>query len=174
MIDTFMGLIVTRSIPIEIISGLMTGQYSLHGGVIRWAANTEKAGQIIRHLLPVAQQTIGGSLFAPVSALLGTVNTFQLHKLSGQINTLATTTQQVLQIANTNMMLSGLNLAVTAVGFVMLNEKLKNLEGKLNEIQKDVKSIRSLLELEERARLAGALRDLLNIVHVKFGDLTYL
>ena len=30
------------------------------------------------------------------------------------------------------MVLSGLNLAVSAVGFAVLNEKLKKLEGKLN------------------------------------------
>ena len=65
------------------------------------------------------------------------------------------------------MVLSGLNLAVTAVGFYVLNEKLKNLEGKLNEIQSEVKAIRTLLELDERARLGSALRDLLNITHVK-------
>jgi tetratricopeptide (TPR) repeat protein len=170
MIETFMRLNVTRTIPQEIITGLMMGQYSLHGGVIRWAANTEYAGQIVRHLIPVAQQTIGASLFAPVAGILGTVNTYQLHQLSGQMKELAATTQQVLQIANANMMLSGLNLAVTAVGFAILNEKLKTLEGKLNEIQKEVKSIRTLLELEERSKLAAALRDLLNIVHVKNTD----
>jgi hypothetical protein len=63
--------------------------------------------------------------------------------------------------------LSGLNLAVTAVGFAILNENIKKLEGKLNEIQKDVKAIRFLLELEERAKLSAALRDLLNIDQVK-------
>lgn len=65
------------------------------------------------------------------------------------------------------MVLSGLNLAVTAVGFTVLYEKLKNLEGKLNEIQKEVRAIRALMELEERAKLGAALRDLLNVVTIK-------
>lgn len=170
MVDSLMGLTVTRAIPPEIVTGLMIGQYKLHGGVIRWATGTEYAGQIVRHLVPVAEQTMATSLFAPVSGVLETVNTYQLHKLSGQVNALAATTQQVLQIATGTMVLSGLNLAVTAVGFAALNEKLKNLEGKLNEIQKEVKAIRALLELEERARLAAALRDLLNIFNVKNPD----
>lgn len=167
MIESFIGLNVARSLPPEIVTGLITGQYKLHGGVIRWATNTDFAGQIVRHLIPVAQQSIGASLLAPVTGVLGAVNTFQLHKLSGQVDALTTATQQVLQIATNTMALSGLNLAVTAVGFTMLNEKIKNLEGKLNEIQKDVKAIRFLLELEERAKLSAALRDLLNIDQVK-------
>jgi hypothetical protein len=181
MIETFMNLNITRAIPQEVLTGLITRQYSLHGGVIRWAAGTEQAGQIIRHLVPVAQQTLGASLFAPISSVFGAVNTYQLHKQSGQLNSLidttqqlsgqmsslTTTTQQVLSVANSTMILSGLNLAVTAVGFVMLNEKLKNLEGKLNEIQRDVKAIRALLEREERSKLAAAMRDLLSTTNVE-------
>jgi hypothetical protein len=170
MIDSILGLSVARGIPAEVVSGLITGMYRLDGGVIRWAANTENAGQIIRHLIPIASSISPTSLLTPISGVMGAVNTYQLHGLSNKINTLTETTQQVLQIANTSMVLSGLNLAVTAVGFYVLNEKLKNLEGKLNEIQNEVKSIRTLLELDERARLGSALRDLLNITHVKNPD----
>jgi predicted nuclease with TOPRIM domain len=58
------------------------------------------------------------------------------------------------------MVLSGLNLAVTAVGFAVLNEKLKSLEGKLKEIQQEVRELRTLMELDERSKLGSALRDL--------------
>jgi predicted nuclease with TOPRIM domain len=148
MIESLLGLTVTRDIPSEVITGLMAGQYKLYGGVIRWAAGTENAGQIVRHLLPIGQT---------IEPLV-------------QIDALAATTQQVLQIATGTMVMAGLNLAVTAVGFAVLNEKLKSLEGKLNELQKEVKAIRALLELEERARLAAALRDLLNVINVKNPD----
>jgi hypothetical protein len=181
MFETFMGLNITRAIPTEVFAGLMTGDYSLHGGVIRWAAGTESAGQIVQHMIPIAQQGISASLFAPIAGILEGVNTYQLHNLTGQttaianqvnviagqVDALTTATQQVLNIANTTMIFSGLSLAVTSVGFVMLNKKLNNLEGKLNEIGKDVKAIRALLELDERSRLAAALRDLLNIADVK-------
>jgi hypothetical protein len=167
MIDSLLGLSVARGIPTEVVSGLITGMYRLDGGVIRWAANTENAGQIIRHLIPIASNIGPTSLLAPISGVMGAVNTCQLHGISNQLHTLTETTQKVLEIANTSMVLSGLNLAVTAVGFYVLNEKLKNLEGKLNEIQSEVKAIRTLLELDERARLGSALRDLLNITHVK-------
>lgn len=170
MSESLLGLTVTRAIPPEVLMSLMTGQYKLHGGVIRWAGGTEFAGQIVRHLVPVAGPTVSASLFAPISGTLEAINAYQLHRLSGQVSALSVTTQQILQIATGTMILSGLNLAVTAVGFAVLNDKLKILDGKLNEIQKEVKAIRALLELEERARLGAALRDLLNIVNVKNPD----
>jgi hypothetical protein len=182
--SSLLGLTVARAIPSEVVLGLMTGQYKLYGGVIRWATGTEYAGQIVRHLLPVAAQTIGGSFLEPIADVVGAVNTYQLHRLlgqvaantfqlqvlSGQVNTLTAATQQVLQIATGTMFLSGLNLAVTAVDFAILNEKLKRLEGKLSEIQAEVRAIRALLELEERSRLGAALRDLLNVVNIKNED----
>jgi hypothetical protein len=124
--------------------GLQTGIYKLYGGVIRWAAGTEHAGAIVRHLIPSAAVEVVGNL-QPISAM----------------------SRQVLQIANGTMIMSGLNLAVSAVGFAVLNEKLNKLESNLKEIQNDVKAIGRLFELEERSRLAAALRDLLNIDKIK-------
>lgn len=167
MSESLLGLTVARAIPPEVITGLLTGQYKQYGGVIRWASGTENAGQIVRHLLPVTSQSLASPLFAPVSSTLGTINTYQLHRLSGQVGNLTTSVNQLFQVATGTMALSGLNLVVSAVGFAVLNEKLKRLEGKLNEIQQEVKAIRSLLEIEERAKLSAALRDLLSISEIK-------
>jgi len=167
MIETFMRLGLERCIPAEVLAGLITGQYSLHGGVIRWASGTELGGQIVRHLVPVGQQAISASpLFAPISSVLGAVNTYQLHRVSGQVGALADTTQQVLSIATNTMMLSGLNLAVSALGFSVLKQKLDKLEAQLSQIKQEVKAIRELLELKERAELAAALTDLLRTVTI--------
>ncbi len=88
----------------------------------------------MRHLLPVTGQSLASPLFAPVSSTLGVVNTYQLHRLSGQVGNLTASVNQLFQVATGTMVLSGLNLAVSAVGFAVLNEKLKKLEGRLNEI----------------------------------------
>lgn len=184
---SFPGLTVARSIPPEVIAGLLSGQYKQYGGVIRWASGTAKAGQIVRHLLPVANTSLSAALSPVVSALgvvntlqlhgisnkvdqvaqLGAINSYQLRLLSGQVKDLNASVSQLLQIANGTMVLSGLNLAVSAVSFAIINQKLQSLENKLNEIQKEVKAIRSLLELEERAKLGAALRDLSTIGRVK-------
>ncbi len=168
------GWSVTRLVPPDVWGGLIIGKYKMYGGVIRWAAGTERAGQIVRHLVPVASQVLGGGFFDPISTGFDLLNTYQLHKLSkqvagvsGQINALTAATRQILQVATSTMALSGLNLAVTAVGFTVLNDKLKTLEGRLSELQSQVKALRGLLELEERSRLSAALRDLLNVSGIK-------
>jgi hypothetical protein len=47
------GWVVARGIPPELLLGINSGLYTVHGGVIRWAAGTANAGQIVRHLIPV-------------------------------------------------------------------------------------------------------------------------
>ncbi len=153
MTDTLLGMTVERAIPPEVIAGLLSNQYKLYGGVIRWSPGTKYAGQIVRHLLPAVSPELLSSSFGSVSGALA-ANTYQLH----QINI---ATQQILQLATNTMALSGLNLAVSAMGFVVINQKLKSLEKQLNELQREVRAIRELLELEERAKLRAALQNLI-------------
>lgn len=79
MIESLLNLIVTRAIPSEVVEGLMTGQFKLFSGVIRWAPGTQYAGQIIRHLLPLSAQTIGTPILAPISSITGLVNTYYIN-----------------------------------------------------------------------------------------------
>ncbi|MEA5498599.1 MAG: hypothetical protein WAN66_13180 [Limnoraphis robusta] len=217
------GWTVVRSIPPEVIMGLITGKYKDYGGVIRWAAGTENAGQIVRHLVtsplnPVGAAVSGLNLISGIAAnaqlfglsgqvnslsqmtqqllkmttgtalvsglnlisgIVGNVqleqvkgetrqikeiaqlNTDQLFELSGQVNSLSQMTQQVLQIATGTTILSGLNLTVSCVSFAVLYNRLNAIDNRLQEIQKDVKEIKSFLETSERAQLFYALKELL-------------
>lgn len=157
MAENSVGLIVKRAIPKEVLNGLLTGQYKMHGGVIRWAPGTEHPGQIVQHLIPVVSQTITDPLFNPLNGMLNIANSYQLSSIS-------VTTQSILQLATRTMALSGLNLAVNVIGFVVIYQKLKRLENQLNRIEKEVKAIHELLKIEERARLAAALEDLVNAI----------
>jgi len=158
---TIPGLILARAIPPDVLLGLTTGQYKVYGGVIRGAPGTEIAGQIIRHLIPVGEQFVTDPLFGPVNVGIQALNTLQLRNLSTQVSTLAMATQQVLQVANATMLLSGLNLAVSLVGFAVISQQLSRMDAKLNEIQQEVKAIHAFLELKERSELKAALRDLI-------------
>lgn len=155
MISPLVGWSVVRAIPPELWSGLITGQYKLYGGVIRGAAGTAQAGQIIRHLIPVNVPSL--------DLVTGLVNTYQLHRISGKVNALTGITQQVLQMATGTMALSGLNVAISSMGFIALSQQLRAVDNKLSEIQKDVRAIRTLLERAERAELRAAIQDVLNI-----------
>ncbi|MEG4959039.1 MULTISPECIES: hypothetical protein [unclassified Microcoleus] len=171
----FPGWTVARAIPDETLIGLAAGKYQLYGGVVRWAAGTPNAGQIIRHLIPVGLNplsAIPGLDFIPGIVAnfqlhelkdITKSNTYQLMQLSGQINTLSESTQQILQIATGTAVLSGLGLVVSAIGFVAINNKLNTIDGRLKEIQKDVQAIKYFLESSERAKLFAALNALLKI-----------
>ena len=58
------------------------------------------------------------------------------------------------------MLLSGMNLAVTTVGFGVLYKKLTELDKSLSEIKDSVDGIARLLDLDERAKLIFALEQL--------------
>jgi hypothetical protein len=57
---------------------------------------------------------------------------------------------------------SGLNIAVTAIGFAVIGHKLDRLKDQLTNIEKEVKAIHELLVIEERSKLGAALEDLIN------------
>lgn len=61
MLAWLLGMTVVRSVPAGALLGLATGQYTLHGGVIRWAMGTPQAGQIVCHLLPTFGQAAAPS-----------------------------------------------------------------------------------------------------------------
>jgi hypothetical protein len=155
MIENLIDLTVTRSIPQEVLDGLLTGKFKMHGGVIRWATGTEYAGQIVRHLIPTASQMVTDPLFSPLNGMLNFANARLLSEIGA-------TTQTVLQIASGTMALSGLNIAVTAIGFAFISHKLDRLKDQLTNIEKEVKAIHELLVIEERSKLGAALEDLIN------------
>ena len=169
------GWAVSRVIPYETVAGLITGQYKLYGGVIRWASGTANAGQIVKHLIPGVISPLGaipGLNFIPAIT-----NEFGLYRIrnivkdnnnllreaSGQITDLSQVTKQVLQITSGTALLSGLGLTVSCIGFIALNKKLNIIDNKLKAIQKDIKAIKYFLESKERARLYAALNGLLKI-----------
>lgn len=169
------GWILSRAIPAETLMGLIVGQYQLCGGVIRWAAGTAQAGQIVRHLIPVSSglfNALPGLSFVPGIIAnvqlhdlqkLTEANTQQLIQLSGQVSALSQSTQNILQLATGTAVFSGLGLAVSSIGFLAMNHKLSKIDSRLKEIQQDVQAIRSFLESSERAKLFAALNALLKI-----------
>lgn len=166
---------VARVIPQDVIMGLLTGQYKLYGGVIRWAAGTEHAGQIVRHVLPASTQfmnVIPGLNFLPGLVAnwqlhevkkIANLHTLQLTHLSAQVSALSQTTQQVLQIASAGAVFSGLGLAASCIGFTAVVQKLNKIDDRLKSVQKDIQAIQQFLESTERARLFAALNSLLTL-----------
>lgn len=160
MLAELPGYTVARSIPDNVVLGLLQGTYKLFGGVVR-----DQSGKIISHLIPASGMLLSGN---PVTALAvegvktasQLVGNVQLHQIGKDVS-------QILTIAQTSMAISGLTLAVSAAGFIFLNNKLNLIEKQLHEIAKDVKSIKKFLELEERGRLITALKQLRDYYHIE-------
>lgn len=118
-----------RSLPDipDVMEKLQSGLYRLWGGVVRHAAGTEKAGQIVGHLLfPNDSQQTQERLQQLQSTLangLGSLKT-GMGQLQQSIGVL-----QGLQSAN--LVMSGLNLAVTTVGFVIVCKKLNKISDQI-------------------------------------------
>ncbi|MEH6585231.1 MAG: hypothetical protein V7720_01670 [Halioglobus sp.] len=135
-----------RNIPDSVAMGVLSGKYSVHGGVIRGAG-----GQIVRHLVPAVTSPLNplGMLSAPFDI----VNTFQLRDI-------AKTTQELVSMSQATMAMSGLNLAVSAVGFAALYSSLKNVESQIRDIDKKVVWIKNFLDTSRRASLLFAAEEL--------------
>ena len=70
---------VASAIPYETLGGLLTGQYKLYGGVVRWAAGTANAGQIVRHLIPAGMNALG--VIPGLNFIPGIMNTIKLIEI---------------------------------------------------------------------------------------------
>ena len=145
---TELGLNVARSIPSTLWTGLATGKYTAHGGVIR-----NVAGQIVGHLaMPAASAAIPvvGPALAGLAGASSLVANAQLVSLSRDV-------QKVLSFAMANTVLSGLGLATSIVGFVYLTTRINQIDSAFREIDADVKDIKRILQSSVRARLQGAV-----------------
>ena len=140
-VEPLPGWTVVREVPSDVLEGIRRGTYDVCGGVIRRAVGEDGAGQVVRHLLPV-RSGLGDS---------GRLRRIMPSRLR--------TTQSLLHVATGTMLLSGLDLAVSAVGFAVLNEKLNVLEDDLRVMISKVDGIAELLKLEERAKLKATLKN---------------
>lgn len=149
----------------KLISGLLTGQYSRWGGVIRVTKGYAGAGQIVAFLREVPQ------LMTPVGAAmkaLDIISNQRGHMVSQQLmregfhvtqrliqSGFQQTGQQlaqVLAVSSVGAMSSVLNLGVSAAGFYIMNQKL-------NTISRDVAAINTNM-VDGFGRMTSQLNDI--------------
>jgi hypothetical protein len=139
-------LAVERAIPKEVAAGILSGEYSLHGGVIR-----DEGGRIVRHLISASPDSLN-----PFGAVQGTAALLSTH----QLQNLQAVMQNLFALSTATMVMSGLNLAITLVAFAALRSSLKQVDDRLKEIGKDVKWIKSFLDVSRRGKLLHAIEEL--------------
>lgn len=141
---TDLGLTIARQIPVEMIGGLLSGGYSLHGGVIR-----NGAGQIVAHLATVGTSGLT-SLVPGLDVLSSAVANGQLLMLARDVKGLQSAVSSVLNVAATGAVLSGVGLVVSIAGFAYLSKRFEQLERLLGDV-------RELVETRNLADLKAAL-----------------
>jgi hypothetical protein len=121
----------------EIIKGLLNGSMKRYGSVIRWAAGTENAGQIVRHLAetPGLTTKLMGIPFSPILGGIDVIgHGLTYHKLIGIERTLSS----VMGLSQIAAGASVLNLGVSIAGFVYMGYKLHQIKKKLGHIQQSM------------------------------------
>ncbi len=134
----------------EIIEGLRSGLFQLWGGVVRYAAGHPKGGQIVGHLQFPGDAAQAAEQLAKLQQALGGVE--------GALGVL-----QNLQYAN--LALSGLNLAVSVAGFVIVCKKLNGISQQLHQQSEKLdllldmaRDAKAREELKDDARFRAALK----------------
>lgn len=146
-----------RSLPDvpDVLAKIQSGLYTLCGGVVRHAPGTGKGGQIVGHLLfpgdALQTQESLNNLQSMLSSELGA-----LQSGAGQLQQ----SMGVLQgLQSANLVLSGLNLAVTTAGFVVVCEKLNRISGQIEaQCQGIAQTLKVVGEIYDRGLLLDQAR----------------
>jgi hypothetical protein len=150
---TELGLTVTRSIPFEQLGGLLSGAYSLHGGVIR-----DGAGRIVSHLVSSGAPNALASLVPGLNTLSSVVANGQLYSLGRDVAAIQSTVSTVLNVASVGAVLSGLGLVTSIAGFAYQHKRLNVIDKQLAELLDVVKDIKQTLMYQQFANLRAAVK----------------
>lgn len=136
----------------EILQGLADQTMTLHGGVVRWAPGTPTGGRIVAHLRLPGDPEQAGKALERLEKMMTEGTKAMTSSLANIEQGLAVL--QGLQVAN--LALSGLNLAVSVAGFVVVCRKL---DGISRQLDRHSKQLGELLALGQEAREREMLRD---------------
>jgi len=143
---------VTRTIPVEYFGGLLTGAYSVHGGVIR-----DGAGRIVSHLVSSGQPSALFSLVPGVNTLSSLAANGQLYNLGKEVAQVHSTLSTVLNVASAGAVMSGLGLVTSIAGFAYLNKRLSWIDQQLYYLVSAAKEIKKTLMLQQSSHLRAAI-----------------
>ena len=146
------GLTVARHIPLDTITGLTAGMYSLHGGVVR-----DAGGRIVSHLVTSGAPAALSGLVPGIGMLGEIVQTAQLWKIGKDVAAVQQTVNSVLNVAMAGTALSGLGLVTSIAGFAYLDMRLSRVDRNLAEMAKDVKDVKSMQEGLQKSELQAAV-----------------
>jgi hypothetical protein len=147
-----LGLTVARELPAGMIPGILSGAYSIHGGVIR-----DGLGRIVSHLATGGGASSLSSLIPGVGVLGSIINAGQIYSVGQDVKQVQQAVSTVLSVSMANTALAGIGLATSVAGFVYLSNRLNKIDTKLAALEKLVKEVRHLIESHQKAQLHTAI-----------------
>jgi hypothetical protein len=126
-----LGLVVAREIPLNTLAGLLTGSYSLHGGVVR-----DAGGRIVSHLITSGPFDLVKTLVPGVNTLTSLVGSGQLYSLAKDVEQVRQMVSTVLTVSTAGAVLSGVGLVASVAGTAFLSRKLDSVQRQLEHIER--------------------------------------
>jgi hypothetical protein len=126
-----LGLAVVREIPVQTLAGLLSGAYTLHGGVVR-----DAGGRIVAHLLSSGPADLIKATIPGLNVLSSLVGSGQLYSLSRDVNELRGTVESIMTVASAGAALSGIGLIANVAGTAFLSRKLDAVQAQLARIER--------------------------------------
>jgi hypothetical protein len=146
------GISVSRVIPENTLLGLLSGAYSLHGGVVR-----DMGGRIVAHM---AAPSSALSLLPGLGWVADAFQTYQLHKMGLVLARVETQLGTLMKVSAATVALSGLGLVVSVAGFALLSRKLNELNVTLGRIELNTRKTNQFLQAVQYSQLKAAVDNL--------------
>lgn len=145
---------LVRSLPDrpEVLEKIREGLYKICGGVLRHAAGTGKGGQIVAHLVfPNDAEEVKQRLDQLQSTL-----SQGLGSLESGMSQMGQSLEVLQGLQSANLVMSGLNLAVTTAGFIIV---CKKLDGISEQIHAQSRGITQLVQMVSEIQERNLLQD---------------
>lgn len=140
---------LVRSLPDipEVLEKIRAGLYELYRGVVRHASGTGKGGQIVGHLVfPNDSEEVKKRLDQ-----LQTTLSEGLGSLKSGMGQMKESMNMLQGLQSANLVMSGLNLAVTTAGFIIVCKKLDGITDQINAQSRGIAQLVHMVsEMHER------------------------
>lgn len=145
MVDIFS---VSRVIPKDTMLGLISGAYTLHGGVVR-----DMGGRIVSHL---ATPGMSLGMVPGLGWVADAFQAYQLHELGLKVADVQKKLETVLSLTTATLTVSGLGLAVSLATLGIMSHKLGQVKAALDRIERSTKKTNDFLQAMNYGRLHAA------------------
>lgn len=131
----------------DVIEGVESGLYTVWGGVVRITKGHEGAGQIVGHLQFPGNSAQAKEAIERLQQALGQ----KLDGLQGGVDAIQDSLRSLQSLQVANLALTGLNLAVSVAGFMIVCKKLNGISNQLKSQSEKLDTLINLA-LEQKAR----------------------